>query len=346
MGRLTSLERGPGRRLRRLARGARGQALAIAAIALPVVFGMGALAVDVGYIYVARNVLQNAADAGARAGAGVLATGGTQAQAQQTATQFANQNVAANAFLAGANPVVAFPNATTIQVSFNFNLPLFFAPVIGVNTAAVPAVAAAAIAPVGQVGGGAPVPIALYCNNPSGCDGVLAVNQALNNIFRHCGNFFGTSGGVCNWSPNTPGAGEVFLTGVSFDNNLGTDQFRTDVENGLPGTVSIGQVATALPGRMQGWESAMINRLNAGQNEMTFIVIRPVGGNPPGSNVQVVDFVRVRVDNFNPAPPAAGSQPDLFNITILPQLVSNATSFAAPGQGVGVNSVVGVRLTQ
>ncbi|MEK6709810.1 MAG: pilus assembly protein TadG-related protein, partial [Nitrospinota bacterium] len=60
----------PGFRARR----EKGQTLAIAALVLPVMLGMGALAVDVGHLYVARTALQNAADAGAMAGAGALAS--------------------------------------------------------------------------------------------------------------------------------------------------------------------------------------------------------------------------------------------------------------------------------
>ena len=76
---------------RRLLRSARGQALAFAAFALPVIIGGGAIAVDVGYMYVAKGVLQNAVDAGARAGGAILAAGGTQDEARAEAENFANQ---------------------------------------------------------------------------------------------------------------------------------------------------------------------------------------------------------------------------------------------------------------
>lgn len=93
---------------RRLVSEGRGQVLAIFALALPAIVGSGAIAVDVGYMMVARNVLQNAADAGARAGTVVLASGRTQAAASVAATAIANQNTASSSTLAGATPVVTF----------------------------------------------------------------------------------------------------------------------------------------------------------------------------------------------------------------------------------------------
>src|SRR3972149_336553 len=118
-------------------RGARGQVLAIAALILPVLTGMGALAVDVGHLYVARAAMQTATDAAARAGAGGLATGGYQSAASAEAASFANQNLSRLSYLTGATPTVSFPNATTVQVSIAHNVALFFAPIIGFNTASV-----------------------------------------------------------------------------------------------------------------------------------------------------------------------------------------------------------------
>jgi Flp pilus assembly protein TadG len=50
----------------------RGAIAIIVAIALPVFLGFAALAIDLSNLYVARNELQNAADAGALAGARIL----------------------------------------------------------------------------------------------------------------------------------------------------------------------------------------------------------------------------------------------------------------------------------
>lgn len=53
-------------------RNQRGVAAIMVAVVLGLIIGFGALAVDLGHLYVARNELQNAADAGALAGARVL----------------------------------------------------------------------------------------------------------------------------------------------------------------------------------------------------------------------------------------------------------------------------------
>jgi len=324
---------------RRLLGSARGQVLAIAALALPVILGAGALAVDVGYMYVARSALQNAADAGARAGASVLAAGGTQADASAAATNFANQNINSNAFLAGAQPVVNFPTATSLQVSFNFNLPLFFAPVLGVNTAAVPATAAAGINPVAGVGPGNLVPLGVYCNNPGGCTGVLAVGQTLTTR-RYCGNFFqdGPGGNACG---NAVGNGEIFLQGMTFDENSNSNSlFRERVYSGYDIDVNIDDAARALPGNRNGWRSGMENRLTEGRNEMTLAVIRELSPASQAYNIQVVDFIQVRVLNFQQQ-----GNTDQTTFEIIRSSVSS-TNFAQQGQGLGINSVVGVRLSQ
>ena len=53
-------------------RGRRGATIVFVALAMVVLLSFAALAIDVGYLYVVRNELQNAADSGALAGAQVL----------------------------------------------------------------------------------------------------------------------------------------------------------------------------------------------------------------------------------------------------------------------------------
>ena len=108
----------------------RGQVFVLSALTLPVMVGMGAIAVDVGYVYVARNEMQNAADAGALAGAQILATGGTQSNARATAIQYSTLNMAGLDYLASATTQVNITNGgTQVQVTVNQpNLGLFLAP--------------------------------------------------------------------------------------------------------------------------------------------------------------------------------------------------------------------------
>ena len=58
--------------LLRLVREHKGATVVFVAIAMVMFLGFAALAVDLGYLYVVRGELQNAADAGALAGAQVL----------------------------------------------------------------------------------------------------------------------------------------------------------------------------------------------------------------------------------------------------------------------------------
>src|SRR4051812_24915637 len=62
------------RRQNRISRSRRGATLVLAAFFMIVMLGFVALALDIGYIAVARSQLQNAADAGAMAAASVMST--------------------------------------------------------------------------------------------------------------------------------------------------------------------------------------------------------------------------------------------------------------------------------
>ncbi len=74
----------------RLFQGERGQVLAIVALSLPAIMGMGALAVDLGHYYTSKGALQNAIDAAALAGASGLGEGTSTARGR--AIQYAQAN--------------------------------------------------------------------------------------------------------------------------------------------------------------------------------------------------------------------------------------------------------------
>lgn len=114
-----------------------GQALVTVTIALLVLLLFGALAIDVGQMYMRRRHMQNAADAGALAGARVLCTGGTSAQAVAAASDYAGARNSAPQVVAAVegNIVVV---TTTIPVTSNL------AQLIGIITTDVHAVAKAA----------------------------------------------------------------------------------------------------------------------------------------------------------------------------------------------------------
>ena len=77
----------------RTGRRERGQILPIVALALVVMLGISAFAIDVGYAYYAKRQLQSATDAAALAGAQDLPSIST---AKATAATYASANVPAN----------------------------------------------------------------------------------------------------------------------------------------------------------------------------------------------------------------------------------------------------------
>jgi Flp pilus assembly protein TadG len=324
--------------VQRLIRQAQGQVLAIFAIALPVIFGGGAIAVDIGHLFVARNTMQNAADAGARAGASILANGGSESDAAAAASDFANQNMTFPSYFTGATTNVTFPTAASVQVSITHNLPLFLAPVIGLDTASVAATASAELAATSTVAPNAMVPLSIYCNNPAGCAGTLGVGQLLN-LRRYCGNYFmdGPEGNDCG---NDIADGENFLAGITFDDNNSTNDFRTLVRTGYSNAVTLGQMARALPGNRNGWQDGMTDRLAAGQNEIVLPVIREAS-NPNGEyNVEIIDFIKVRIHGFS-----TSRNTDETSFEIIRSQVTTS-EFAEASEGLNIDSVVGVRLSQ
>lgn len=146
--------------------GERGSTLFIVAGSLIVLLGIGALAIDVGSLYVARSESQRAADAAALAGAKVFVESGCvtsgdcsseESIATDRATQVALQNlVEGQAVTVSGVTFTETPQNPQITVHVqSSNLHVFFAGAIGITSA--PNVAATATAeaynPSGQAGG-------------------------------------------------------------------------------------------------------------------------------------------------------------------------------------------------
>ncbi len=258
----------------------RGQIFVMAAFMLPVILGMGALAVDVGYLYTARNQMQNAADAAAIAGAQVMLNGGDQSSATTAAVNFSNQNVGSVSYLTGAATTISFPAANTVQANIaNNSVGLFFAGILGITTANVTATATAQFGPIATAPAGGSPPLAIYCNNGSGCAGQLKPGDYHDKKYRHCGNYFGSSGAVCNFEPSEPENKEIFLIGVTYDNLDDTNTtFRDHVLNGYPGKIPYGKLARALPGTRQGWENDFQTRLDVQGGKMIVPVVTKISG--------------------------------------------------------------------
>jgi len=153
-------------RITPLPNGERGSTLFIVAGCMVVLLGIGALAIDVGSLYVARSESQRAADAAALAGAKVFVESGCvtsgdcsleESIATDRATQVALQNlVAGQAVTVSAVTFTETPQnpQITVQVQSS-NLHVYFAGAIGITSA--PNVSAKATAeaynPSGQAGG-------------------------------------------------------------------------------------------------------------------------------------------------------------------------------------------------
>ncbi|MFC8040027.1 pilus assembly protein TadG-related protein [Paenarthrobacter sp. NPDC057355] len=123
----------------------RGASTVIVAVLMVALLGFAALAVDVGAVYAEKAQLQNGADAAALAIATDCAKGSC-GSTTSTGNQFANSN--ANDNSSGAS--VSFPAATTVRVVTNArdtsgqnSLSLYFAQVLGFETASVGASAEA-----------------------------------------------------------------------------------------------------------------------------------------------------------------------------------------------------------
>ena len=129
----------------------RGQALVLAALAMVVLLGLLALAVDGGNAYAQRRTVQNAADAGALAGACALALG---ENPEPVAVEYAvNVN--------GADSAEVAVDGQTVTVVASRFFPSFFAGVMGRPTLDATARACVRYGPVGATTGGV-FPIAAY----------------------------------------------------------------------------------------------------------------------------------------------------------------------------------------
>ena len=154
---------------RKYARKRRGNVLVMAAVLMAVVFAFAALSIDIGYVVVANAELQNAADSAAMAGAAHLRDG--PAQARALAIALAANNSAANDDVAVAASDIELgkwdedtatftvlaaaqeSQADAVRVSCSRlsasgnPLSLFFAPMLGRDTADVTVTATARVKP-------------------------------------------------------------------------------------------------------------------------------------------------------------------------------------------------------
>ncbi len=142
--------------LRRFKRRPPGQTFLLISIALVVLLGVSALAVDIGDLWTTRRLMQSAADAGAVAGADEIAIGGTSTAITAAAKDAASHNGFADGgtrpgatntiTVAVHNPPTSGPyaaNSNAVEVDVSQTQPTYFMKVLGMQTVPVSTTAVA-----------------------------------------------------------------------------------------------------------------------------------------------------------------------------------------------------------
>ncbi len=147
--------------MRRAHREDRGSILILVVAGLVAIVGVTSLAVDVGYLYVVRNQLQNAVDAAALAGAqGLLAQPGNytaEGAAVRWAMEYAARNQADGQQVLLSSSEITFPRSNVILIDITRPARTFFARLFGIRQANIRVRAAAVVTPaVGGTGGWRP----------------------------------------------------------------------------------------------------------------------------------------------------------------------------------------------
>jgi Flp pilus assembly protein TadG len=123
--------------LRHVLRGREGQTIVLVAVFMLALLAILALAIDVGHVYAERRRMQNAADAGALAGAREICFG-DQSAAALTAQQYAEDNGAET-----VEVLIEHTGAYVVDVTAEETTRTYFAAIFGIDSADVGASAAA-----------------------------------------------------------------------------------------------------------------------------------------------------------------------------------------------------------
>jgi len=259
-----------------LARGERGATIVLVAFGLLIVLGFTALAVDVGYVLVVRNEMQNAADAAALGGAGALFPSTpnpnwSAAEARATATIPMNKATAvaltdgvvqtgywnltgSPAGLQSKGITPGTRDAAAVMVTMNKAtgsnggpVGLFFARVVGINTMPVSANAVAVVSYPGEVSQGQLFPTAIpeclfmddrYWNS--------VTHEPINDPSTGVP-FLLKLGSAYHYDPCNPGGGAAEWTSFALDEN-NVPAVRDLIANGNPTPLGIGDNIWIEPG--------------------------------------------------------------------------------------------------
>lgn len=212
--------------------GERGQVLILVAFALVALLGMLALVADVGLLYLGRARSMNAAEAAALAGVQHLPS--DPVQARTVALDYVGRNG-----LDAANAEVEITeNNTRLDVKVHQTIPLFFARVLGFESAPVGGEAAVAVSALRKLQGAVPLGVEKQSF-------IYGATYYLKNAAGYAGSYKGNFGCLA-----LGGRG-----GRNYEENLA---------HGYDGTLELGQVVETEPGNKSGPTSQGVNaRLEA-----------------------------------------------------------------------------------
>jgi hypothetical protein len=228
---------------------AKGQAMFLVILALPVIVGVLTIVMDVGNLYYNQISMQVAMDSGALAGAYYLPS--YPSQAKSVAQDYAVRNGLKASEIVS---VTVTPDNKTVIMNSARNLPCFFCAVLGEGTAhAQTAPSSESTAPTVKATGTALiVPIRAATGVlPLGVD--YRTNMSFGNVIQLKEGQVGAG----NW-------GALALGGS------GASNYRTNLQNGYQSLVSVGDMIDTEPGNVVGpTRQGMQDRISTGQNQFS-----------------------------------------------------------------------------
>src|SRR5579863_3953763 len=259
----------------RTPKASKGQAMFIVILALPVIVGALTLVMDVGNLYYNQVSMQVAADSGVLAGALYLPS--YPSQAVSVAQDYAQRNgIKAGEIVS----CTVSPDNKTVLITTSRNLPCFFCRVLGEGTAhADTAPSTATTAGTGiKVGASAlivPIKAATWVVP-------IGFNSGTDLNFGNVVQLEQGQVGPGNWSPLALGG-------------TGADNYRTNVQNGYPGSVSVGDSLQTETGNMVGpTNQAFQDRISRGNNQFSTGTFQNHDLNDPRVMlIPIVDFSNI-----------------------------------------------------
>ena len=253
----------------------KGQAMFIVILALPVIVGVLTLVMDVGNLYYNQTSMQVAVDSGVLSGALYLPS--YPSQAISVAEDYAQRNgIKASEIVS----CTVSEDKKTVLMATARNLPCFFCAVLGEGTAhadtapstettsgaGIKVGASALIVPIKAATG--VVPLGLDYRTDLNFGNVVQLKQG--------------QVGAGNWSPLALGG-------------TGGDNYRTNIQSGYPGKVSVGDSLQTEPGNVVGpTTQAFQYRISMGQNQFSTGTFQNHDLNDPRVMlIPIVDFSNI-----------------------------------------------------